>query len=172
MPYSDRDKYLNNQKEYYKKRKQDETFKVLRMLESLKCPVCLDSFIQKTPQQKYCSTVCNKRSPITKATQKRHRQENREKYKEYELTTKLRKYGISKEIYLQMYVDQQNCCKICGTHEKDTKQKELCIDYNHTTGEVRGLLCHPCNVALGFFRDNVELLNKAINYVKTEGKVL
>lgn len=56
-------------------------------------------------------------------------------------------------------------CEICGkinTH----KNSALFIDHDHTTGEVRGLLCHKCNTALGHANDNVELLQKMIKYLK------
>ena len=47
--------------------------------------------------------------------------------------------------------------------------KRLGIDHDHTTGQVRGLLCDSCNPALGGFKDNIESLQKAIDYLK-EGK--
>jgi hypothetical protein len=47
--------------------------------------------------------------------------------------------------------------------------KRLGIDHDHTTGQVRGLLCDNCNPALGSFKDNIETLQKAIDYLK-EGK--
>lgn len=172
MPYSDREEYLKKQREYYQKRKADKSFGVPKELHTKTCPVCSSLFKQKTPQQKYCSTVCNKRSPITKQTQKKHKENNKDKYKEYGLTTKVKKYGITRQQYLSMKKEQNNCCKICGTNEQQTKQKELCIDHDHFTGEVRGLLCHSCNVALGFFNDDTSLLMKAIEYVTREGKVL
>lgn len=172
MPYSDREKYLENQQSYYQKRKENNTFGKRLKLESLSCLVCSKVFIQTTPQQKYCSVKCNKKSPAAQEAQKQHKLKNKEKYKEYALSTKVKKYGIDKKVYLEMQQTQQHCCKICGVHEKDTKQKELCIDHNHVTKAVRGLLCHSCNVALGFFKDDVSLLLKAIKYVETEGNIL
>lgn len=52
---------------------------------------------------------------------------------------------------------------------KSNFKKSLSIDHNHQTGKVRGLLCHHCNVGLGHFKDNIELLNSALDYlIKTE----
>jgi hypothetical protein len=41
----------------------------------------------------------------------------------------------------------------------------MCIDHCHTTGKVRGLLCHACNRALGNFGDNIANLEQAIIYL-------
>jgi hypothetical protein len=69
------------------------------------------------------------------------------------------------ERYLQMLESQNNCCAICGYHQ-DNFKKQLCVDHNHKTGEVRGLLCLACNGGIGKLKDSVELLEKAINYLK------
>ena len=66
----------------------------------------------------------------------------------------LRLYGITKE---QL---GQTCCQICGGFQR------LSIDHDHVTGKVRGLLCSPCNIGLGGFKDNPESLLKAVEYLK------
>lgn len=73
------------------------------------------------------------------------------------------KYGITTEQYKQMLVDQNNLCKICNLPE--SSGRELYVDHNHLTNEVRGLLCNQCNTALGKFKDNPELLRSAIKYL-------
>lgn len=40
-----------------------------------------------------------------------------------------------------------------------------CADHDHSTKKFRGWLCHDCNRALGNFKDNVVLLQRAINYL-------
>jgi hypothetical protein len=69
--------------------------------------------------------------------------------------------------YLQMLDCQKSCCAICGGHQDKFKRK-LCVDHNHETGEARGLLCDACNGGIGKLRDSIELLEKAINYLKQE----
>jgi len=64
-------------------------------------------------------------------------------------------YNITIEEYDAMLVNQNNKCKICDT----TPDKKLNIDHCHKTNKVRGLLCWPCNIALGHFKDNIDLLD-------------
>ena len=69
-----------------------------------------------------------------------------------------------------MFEAQGGCCRLCGRqHGTDTKASLLCVDHNHTTGQVRGLLCSWCNRGLGFLQDNPELLRKATEYLEQEG---
>jgi 2-polyprenyl-3-methyl-5-hydroxy-6-metoxy-1,4-benzoquinol methylase len=65
-----------------------------------------------------------------------------------------------------MLYRQQELCAICG--EKETKNKALSVDHCHTTSKIRGLLCSKCNVAMGAFNDDIEMLNKVIRYLKGE----
>ena len=46
------------------------------------------------------------------------------------------------------------------------KVRKPAIDHDHRTGKIRQLLCHYCNCGLGSFEDNVERLNKAVEYLK------
>ena len=76
-----------------------------------------------------------------------------------------KKYGITLEQYEQLLHSQNGGCAICGrTEEPDGRR--LAIDHCHTTGEVRGILCNNCNNGLGSFGDNIEGMNKAIDYLQ------
>jgi len=74
-------------------------------------------------------------------------------------------YGIDIETYDKMLADQGGCCKLCNTPACDSYSR-LSVDHCHTTGSVRGLLCHRCNLAIGQFRDDTDLLERAISYLK------
>lgn len=75
---------------------------------------------------------------------------------------RIRKYGMSPECFQLMLLLQRNACGIC----KEVFSKEPCVDHCHKTGEVRGLLCHPCNRGLGGFRDTIAFLKSAEEYLQ------
>lgn len=73
-------------------------------------------------------------------------------------------YNLSTVEYEQLLHEQQSCCSICKTPAiKFTKP--LCIDHDHQTGKVRGLLCHNCNLLLGNAHDNIDILHESIHYL-------
>ena len=74
-------------------------------------------------------------------------------------------YNITLEDYDRMFKEQGGVCLICNKKETLHKRKYLCIDHNHDTGEVRGLLCSNCNRGLGSFKDSKNLLKGAIIYL-------
>lgn len=84
------------------------------------------------------------------------------------LYQKKNKYNLLREEYNRLFIIQSNKCAICG--ESFDKVK-ACVDHDHITGKVRGLLCHRCNLMLGLARDNVELLQNAVNYLKPQVQV-
>jgi hypothetical protein len=75
-------------------------------------------------------------------------------------------YGITKERFHEIYDQQNGCCKLCGIHELKISNSILNVDHCHTSGKVRGLLCHKCNHGIGLFNDDIALLEKAIQYLK------
>ena len=77
-----------------------------------------------------------------------------------------RKFNMTLEEYNVMSEAQDHKCYICGKSEMNNKNKVLCVDHNHETGAVRGLLCGLCNTGLGNFLDNKERLIKAIKYLE------
>lgn len=82
-----------------------------------------------------------------------------------------KQFGISLEEYNALLIKQNDGCAICGSKEISTfngKVKAMSVDHNHKTGEVRGILCHKCNTALGLFAESPQLLERAISYLKGE----
>lgn len=74
-----------------------------------------------------------------------------------------KQYGITLLEVEEMKQKANNQCQICSV-DFDTKNRPR-VDHCHSTGRVRGLLCHKCNVALGLLHDSADLLRKAADYV-------
>jgi hypothetical protein len=80
----------------------------------------------------------------------------------------VKSYGISLEQYDRLLAAQNGGCAICGSKEAKTQRNgRFCLDHNHQTGEVRGLLCAPCNRGVGLLGDDPERLKKASDYLLT-----
>lgn len=73
-----------------------------------------------------------------------------------------RAYGLSESEFYRLADEQVGLCAICRT------APALCVDHDHATGRVRGLLCQMCNRALGHFRDRPDLLLAAREYLTKE----
>ena len=85
---------------------------------------------------------------------------NKEKRKEY--IKAYRKKNLEK--FREMIEKQSNKCAICCEYPKPGKK--LVVDHSHSSGKIRGLLCNNCNNGLGHMKDNIEILEKAIKYLK------
>jgi hypothetical protein len=72
------------------------------------------------------------------------------------------RYKIPDDIFA--VISKQTHCDICGRTGLKGINKH--VDHNHETGAVRGLLCKSCNNMLGFCRENVLVLRKAIKYLE------
>lgn len=69
------------------------------------------------------------------------------------------KYGITIEEYEALAKKQEYKCAIC------CEEKPLQVDHNHANNQIRGLLCGECNRALGLFRDDLNSLKTAYQYI-------
>jgi len=78
----------------------------------------------------------------------------------------LERKGLTQEQYDAMVQKQQGLCAICGGPPRGRWKNHLMVDHDHSTQEVRGLLCTWCNLGLGKFQDNPELLEKAAQYLR------
>lgn len=81
-------------------------------------------------------------------------------------------HGMTLGQYDELLKSQNGVCAICGNgNEHQTglgrKSVRLTVDHCHASGRIRGLLCHKCNAGLGFFKDNPEILNKALDYLRS-----
>lgn len=88
-----------------------------------------------------------------------------DRFKGYDLK---KLFGISRKTYLEMFERQNGKCAICETEEKTIikgKTLSLAVDHCHKGGKIRGLLCKPCNQAIGLMEDDPEILRRAIAYL-------
>lgn len=77
----------------------------------------------------------------------------------------LRTYNLTEDQYKTMLLEQSNQCSICGSTGSGSEKNRFVVDHCHTTGKVRGLLCWPCNVGIGMFKERLDLLEKVVNYL-------
>lgn len=75
----------------------------------------------------------------------------------YDLRTR---YGLEITEYEAMVAEQSGACAACG----DVPDRMLVVDHCHKSGRVRGLLCRPCNTALGFMGDDPVLLRRLAEF--------
>jgi hypothetical protein len=71
------------------------------------------------------------------------------------------KYGISEAELDSLILEQGGVCAICRFRPAEH------VDHDHVTGAVRGVLCFPCNAALGLLDDRIDLLARATGYLET-----
>jgi hypothetical protein len=109
------------------------------------------------PNRKYCSTRCLKAAYRLRHPDKPHNPPRGERI--------LRKYGITEQQFNEMFVAQGERCAICGTSDPRDRWGRFHIDHCHETGRVRGLLCGPCNIALGHMNDDPVRLSAAARYI-------
>lgn len=75
-----------------------------------------------------------------------------------------RLYGLSLEQWDEMVLNRGGMCDICGLDAK------LCVDHDHITNKIRGLLCATCNQGIGLLKDSSAVTQLATNYLKQHGK--
>lgn len=128
-----------------------------------RCPYCN----KDKPSESFART-----SSYCEPCRKQYRRDNIERTRAYTAANRdrirdasFRKiYGITLEHYNHLLSKQNGRCALCRT-DVPGGRGHFHVDHNHETGKVRGLLCHNCNIGLGNFRDNPELLRRAARYI-------
>jgi len=132
--------------------------KICLFCESEKDESCFYKFYDRWTQKRYLSARCKvchheyeRQSPTTRRNRKAEKLQLR--------------YGMTYEQWERMRENENYRCMICGITEEEVGRK-LDVDHCHSSGKVRGLLCNPCNSMLGHAKDNTEILQSAIKYLK------
>lgn len=106
--------------------------------------------------------------PYKRAVKKAWDDKNRDKVRQQKRANYYKHaFGITLEDYDNLLKAQNNKCKICYSSDPKSKRKTgFQVDHSYVTGGVRGLLCVPCNLAIGHFQDNPSVIREAANYVE------
>lgn len=136
---------------------------------SIVCSSCAET----KPPEEFHATRGACRSCV-RAYHRRYRVENHARVRAREKRKWLRVgYGVTDSDVGDRIEAQGGGCAIC--REPLTRWGRVgepgsaCVDHNHTTGTLRGVLCRRCNSGLGSFRDNPEIMAAAIKYLSDTG---
>ena len=123
--------------------------------------------LNSSPEAKERLSVLQKERRANETPEQRERRllKMREDGKKNAPKRRAGKYGLTPKQVDELLARQSGRCAICPTTEPAGRHKKWAIDHCHISGKVRGLLCHHCNTALGGFKDNPLLLQKAISYL-------
>jgi hypothetical protein len=111
----------------------------------------------------YCGARCRGRDNARRKQSTRRAEHPTQK--QYERNLKLMaKYGITQADFDQLWMQQEGLCAICKIGLDAVK---ACVDHNHETLEVRGLLCNVCNQGVGYFGDDPGRLDAAAAYLRS-----
>ena len=139
--------------------------------------------INKEKIKEYKKEWYSKNKKIISLYSKQYYDENKDKIRTYQLNNKEKiknyyvnnkdkmlenskrcryknEYGITMSDYNNLFEKQSGCCAICHKF-----YEALCVDHNHMTGKVRGLLCRKCNVGIGVLNDDIKILTDAVKYL-------
>jgi len=90
--------------------------------------------------------------------------------KEYnKMHNRLKLYGLTEEKSRELEQRANGLCEICGRPQRHVSMGQvvsLCIDHNHSTGKVRGMLCNDCNKFIGMFGEDISLMDKVVTNTK------
>jgi Recombination endonuclease VII len=129
---------------------------------TISCAYCGKEIVRKRKDKQFCSDNCRAKNRLSKPevialVKIQQRKRNLKAF-----------YGITVEDYEKILKLQGGVCAICGGVNENSRQ--LAVDHNHKTGDIRGLLCHLCNGLLGHARDRKDILKKAIRYLNINEK--
>lgn len=130
--------------------------------------ICVEGTLSK--QCKSCQRVLPldnfySKFTICKECCKRKRQLNgRQRWLDLE-----KNYGLLEQQFLTLWNHQNGKCKICRNDFEN--HSKACVDHNHKTHQIRGLLCNDCNLILGYSKESVQTLCAAIKYLENANEI-
>lgn len=107
----------------------------------------------QTTERRAAAREATRKSALAKGS--RHRYDRALRYK----------FGFGVDKYDEMLLAQKGQCAICQSADPGENREFFCVDHDHTTNRVRGLLCQGCNKALGLLKDDPNRLRAAMEYL-------
>lgn len=96
----------------------------------------------------------------------RNNPKNRKRVLEWQKISNRRgRYSVEPDQLLYMIREQEERCAICKDFLPSNTYK-ICIDHDHKTKKIRGLLCRPCNLGLGHLKDDLYRVKNAVKYLE------
>lgn len=85
----------------------------------------------------------------------------------YRPRKRLYRYGLTVEDFDRLLAEQGGRCRVCRTDTPGgARGPGWCVDHDHVTGQVRGVLCGNCNSGIGMLQDDPEIIAAALRYVR------
>jgi Recombination endonuclease VII len=86
---------------------------------------------------------------------------------------RLNRYGLTHEQFEAILAGQRDRCAVCGTDTpKGSHGFGWCVDHDHVTGQVRGILCGYCNQGIGVLKDDPDVLTAAAKYLQQHRQMI
>jgi len=86
---------------------------------------------------------------------------------------RLNRYGLTHEAFTAMLASQGGRCAVCRTDKpRGTQGFGWCVDHDHETGQVRGILCGHCNQGIGMLQDDPDVIAAAAKYVQRHRQMI
>lgn len=124
-----------------------------------------DGFKQCSKCREYRRNYYNTHIEKASISRKTYYTKNKESFAKKARKSKLKnKYGLTEAEFAQMLETQKGKCAICQQIPDHT----LRVDHNHKTGKNRALLCLHCNSLLGYAKEEIQTLERAIQYLQKD----
>ena len=116
----------------------------------------IDKFVKNKSVKKGINSICKS------CKKDKYKHSDNAKYNAWARQLK-RNYNITPDDYNRMFEEQNGVC--AGCKEPNSSGTKFCVDHDHQTDVVRGLLCGPCNRALGLIKDKISTLQNLSIYL-------
>jgi hypothetical protein len=92
-------------------------------------------------------------------------EEKKKQYRDDTFRHRAKKLGVCPDAVQELI---KQGCEICGKKHLGLGRRTIVLDHNHQTGKFRGILCSGCNTAIGQFKDDPKLVERALRYLLGE----